>query len=228
MAFLDAVGNLFNKTVTQPVQQKAMSVLDQIGYNPFRPQVWQMDFRDPKRIAQESQSQLPPQYQALIHPSPTPSPKPMLDRVASPGPAISPIPDDFRAIADPIFQKYGIPPAVGYGQFGAEGRLKGLGASRNNPYNLGAYDSSIGSAFSYPSLEKGVEAYAKLLSGKYELGHIGSGRFDKRYIPAYEVRNDPRAMIEAIARIGYASNPNYAKLIFNTPEFQYYLNGGNQ
>lgn len=131
--------------------------------------------------------------------------------------------DEFKNIALPIFKRYEIPPSVGMGQFAAEGRLGGLGASRNNFYNISAYSSNPNAAQSYNTPEEGVEAYAKLLSGKYELDHIGSGKFDTRYLPAYQLRKDPKAMIRKIHQLGYASRPDYAEFVMSTPEWQEFI-----
>src|SRR3990167_1372443 len=38
--------------------------------------------------------------------------------------------EDFERVATPIFNQYEIPLSVGFGQFGGEGRLGGLGAKR--------------------------------------------------------------------------------------------------
>jgi flagellum-specific peptidoglycan hydrolase FlgJ len=134
------------------------------------------------------------------------------------------IPQNIQQMAAPIFQQYQIPPQVGFGQLAIEGHgtHKYSQAPFNNPYDIGAYDSNPDSAVRYPDLQKGIEAYAKLMSGKYELDHIGSGKFDTRYANAYQLRNNPQAMLQEIAKVGYASNPNYAQGVMNTPEWQYY------
>jgi len=150
-------------------------------------------------------------------------PPPPPQRTAAPT-GKPPVNDAFAKIATPIFEKYGIPLPVGFGQFAQEGRgaHKYGQAPYNNPFNLGAYDRNPDGAFRYPTLEKGIEAYAKLLSGKYELGHIGSGKFDTKYSPAYGKRIDPYQMMQEIARIGYASDPNYLNSVTRTPEWLYY------
>jgi len=122
----------------------------------------------------------------------------------------------------PITRQYGIPDAVAAGMFAGEGRLGGLGAARNNFYNINAIDSDPNQAFDYETPGEGIEAYAKLLSGKYELGQKGSGRFDTTYLPAYTLRNDPMAMLKMIQELGYASRPDYSDFIMSTPEYNYY------
>lgn len=173
-----------------------------------------------KNFSQNLTQQLP---KSTLLPSPTPSPSPKI--VPSPttsGGMLKSI-DDFVKIAMPIFHEYGIPPAVGFGQFAAEGRLKGMGAARNNFYNIQAFDSNPNAASHFPTPEEGVRAYAKLISGQYELGQKGSGKFDTRYKDAYALRSDPRKMIQAIQKAGYASRPDYAAFVMSTPEFQKYI-----
>jgi len=135
---------------------------------------------------------------------------------------------EFVQIAKPIFEQYGIPMQVAMGQFAAEGRLDGMGAKRNNFYNIGAFDSNPRAAMRYQTPEEGIEAYAKLLSGKYTLQN---GRVENRYQPAYELRNDPAAMIRMIEQAGYAGDPktygrranngfrSYSDFVMATPEW---------
>lgn len=129
---------------------------------------------------------------------------------------------DFERVANPIFRKYDIPRPIGHGMYAGEGRLEGLGAKRNNFYNINAIDSDPNQAFDYKTPAEGIEAYAKLMSGKYELGAKGSGKFDTRYLPAYELRKDPVAMMKKIQELGYASRPDYADFIMSTPEWKSY------
>jgi hypothetical protein len=126
--------------------------------------------------------------------------------VPSPRAAMPTIPSSLSEIEQrtlPTFQQYGIPPAVAYGIAGAEGGKIGS----NNIYNLGAYDSNPQNAFHYDSPEAAATASAKLLSGRYELGTPGSGKFDTRYLDAYKLSNDPVATLHAIYQAGYAGDP---------------------
>lgn len=119
----------------------------------------------------------------------------------------------------PITRKYNIPDAVAAGQFAAEGRMEGLGASRNNFFNLGAYDNNVNNAFGYDTPEAGIEAYAKLIA--------------ERYIEALTNQN-PEEALAIIQSLGYAGDPktysdrasngydSYKDFIMNTPEFRYY------
>jgi len=157
-----------------------------------------------------------PQPQLLSQPTPIP--------IMAPQGLGSPVDPMIEKIAAPIFAKYGIPLSVAFGQFAQEGggKHKYAKAPYNNPYNLGAYDRNPDGAFKYDSIEKGIEAYAKLLSGKYEMGHIGSGKYDQRYSKAYALRDNEEEMLKQIAQIGYASDPNYFKSITNTPAYKHY------
>jgi hypothetical protein len=154
-------------------------------------------------------------------PSPTPSPTPTPSPYPTPK-AIPIAPDVEQTLTQKIFpitRKHEIPDSVAAGQFAAEGRLKGLGASRNNYYNIGAYDSNLSATQSYPNPEKGIEAYAKLMRGIFTRAN---GTVDSRYLPAYEKRATPSAMIREIQRLGYASRPDYAEFVMSTPEYKKY------
>lgn len=118
--------------------------------------------------------------------------------------------DDFAKIAAPIFDRYKIPLPVGMGQYAAEGRNKGLGASRNNYYNIKAYDRNPGSMPGYKTPEEGIEAYAKVLTT------------DKRYSTALKYRDNPSKMIDEIYRAGYATRKDYPNFVRSTPEYKKY------
>lgn len=121
----------------------------------------------------------------------------------------------------PITRQAGIPDAVAAGQFAAEGRFSGLGANRNNFYNINAVDSNPNLAHRYDSAQAGVEAYADLLKRKYS---------------AALSQQSPEAMLAMIQELGYAGDPStysqradngyasYADFIKNVPEYRYYLN----
>lgn len=122
----------------------------------------------------------------------------------------------------PITRKYEIPEPVAAGMFAAEGRLSGMGANRNNFYNIGAFDSDPNQANYFSTPEAGIEAFAKLLKEK------------KRYSKAFESRHDPVKMLEEIQNAGYAGDPktyeqraknsfkSYFDFITATPEFKKY------
>lgn len=169
-------------------------------------------------------------------PSPTPTPaanpqgqvlglqvrNPKAKFVASQGrPNIDPKVQNFlETQVFPITREYGIPDAVAAGQFAAEGRFQGLGADRNNFYNINAVDHNPNLAYGYDSPQAGVEAYADLLKRRY-------GQALKQQTPLDVIR-----MIE---ELGYAGDPttygnradngynSYADFIQNVPEYRYYL-----
>lgn len=128
----------------------------------------------------------------------------------------------FEALVKPIAQKYGIPMAVIMGQYAAEGRDKGTGASRNNFFNIGGFDGQEANMPSYKTPQEGIDAYAKLLAT------------DPRYAKAYALRGNPAAMIKAIQDAGYAgdpttysqrasnSYPTYSSFVMDTPEYKKY------
>jgi len=180
-------------------------------------------------------------YQKM-NPSNTP-PKPQinLQDLLSQDTSIDPTEEDFiNKTVLPITRKYGIPDAVAAGQFAAEGRLNGLGASRNNFFNINAVDSNPNAAFSFATPKQGIDAYARYLTGQLT---------DANGNPAYpsqqhqqllqnafnKYKNNPVSYIQALSQAGYAGDPStygqranngysdYAQFIASTPEFRYYL-----
>lgn len=113
-----------------------------------------------------------------------------------------------------VADQFGIPMAVAYGQYAAEGRNKGLGASRNNFYNVQAYDNYEDQMPTFKTPEEGVKAWAKVIA------------HDPRYAQAMKLRGNPAAMMQAIQEAGYATRPDYAQFVMSTPEFQKYAGGG--
>lgn len=161
--------------------------------------------------------------------------------VASPTPTATPqySPGSFEAIASAVFKEYGIPLEVGFGQYAAEGRATGLGAKRNNFYNIAAFDSNPNAAFSFTTPKEGVEAYAKFISGQYD--RYASPAVKQKFAQAYNLKDDPIAYIRAIEQAGYAGDPrtyqqrttainpqtgkkysSYAEFVMNTPEWRKY------
>lgn len=168
-----------------------------------------------------------------ISPTPqaTPSPIPVMKQATKKAPTRSssapvnnqPINDFIANIALPITRKRQIPDSVAAAQLVAESRFGGLGMSRNNPYNIGAFDTNLGNTFRYSTPEAGVEAYAKLISE------------DPRYAAAYALRNNPELMLKAIQDAGYAGDQktyrkrakngynSYFDFVTNTPEWRQYF-----
>lgn len=136
---------------------------------------------------------------------------------------------EFLNLAGPIFDEYGIPVEVGMAMYGAEGRGQGLGADRNNFFNINAIDSDPNQAYGYDTPEAGVRAYAELLARKYP--------------SAMKLANDPVAMVRKIEELGYAGDPatydqrataanpvtgkpftRYSDFIMATPEWRAFYN----
>lgn len=156
-------------------------------------------------------------------PTPTPTPAFPIGQKAYGARSTQTAPELDRFMSDvvfPVTDKYQIPRAVAAGQFAREGRLSGLGANRNNFFNIAAYTNNPGNARSYETPQAGVEAYAKLISGTWK-------NLDKtvntRYLPAYDLRSNPEAMMQKIEELGYAPSP-YAKNVMNTPEWKQWRN----
>lgn len=140
----------------------------------------------------------------------------------------------FASMALPIFQQYGIPPQVGMGMWGAEGRNSGLGASRNNFFNLSAFDSNPNAATAYPTPQAGIEAFAKQITGQ---GNYPSPKTQQLFLNAYnqyKQTQDPYTFMEGIQNAGYAGDPStfqsrsqghwpsYSYFTEHTPEWSQY------
>lgn len=121
----------------------------------------------------------------------------------------------------PVTDKYRIPRAVAAGQFAQEGRLQGLGASRNNYYNIGAFDSNVNNAYRYASPEDGVRAWANLITGQSGASPAQLAKYGRAVGLL-----DPADWLGVIKESGYASDPNYDTNIMNTPEYKAYVNQG--
>jgi len=126
-------------------------------------------------------------------------------------------PNSFDESVKLIALESGIPESVIRGVAAAEtntgeGRTPTGYASRNNFFNIGAYDSNPDNAFSYPTALDGVRAFAKLLTT------------DPRYSGVVAAKGNPQKMVEEMKKAGYASNPNYVQLVTGTPEFRNNLN----
>lgn len=108
-----------------------------------------------------------------------------------------------------IFQKYGIPPAVGMSQMALESGRGTSNRSRtqNNLFGYMVYsDNAPGKTYSSP-LES-IEDYAKLISQ------------DPRYKEAMKHNDDPVRMVQEIKKAGYATDPDYVTKLINMPEFR--------
>lgn len=119
-------------------------------------------------------------------------------------------PASMEDVIKTVAKEFKIPMAVAYGQYAAEGRDKGMGASRNNFYNVQAYDGKENQMPSFKTPEEGVRAWATVIAK------------DPRYAAAMKLNSDPVAMIQAIHQAGYATRPDYASFVKSTPEFQKY------
>ena len=132
----------------------------------------------------------------------------------------------------PITRKYEIPDSVAAAQFAAEGRTQGLGASRNNYFNIAGFDKNLSRTQIFKTPQEGVEAYAKFVSGQ---GSYASEDHKKKFQQAYELRKDPQKMLKAIELAGYAGDPttyaqraqnnypSYSDFAMSTPEWRKYM-----
>lgn len=104
-------------------------------------------------------------------------------------PTVTPTP--FLNSTDQILAKYALPLPLFYGMRDAEGGVIG----QNNVMNMNATDSNPSGAYDYPTPEAGIEDWARTIAES------------PRYSKAYQVRQDPVAMLEQIALAGYAGDP---------------------
>lgn len=142
---------------------------------------------------------------------------------ASPSPSAAPTQTaaswgDFVNTAKDIAAKEGFPLSVLLGQAALE---SGRGTSqfakdRNNYFGYQAYDNNPNAAASFSTPAQGIQAYINLIKN------------DPRYAQAWNNRDNPVKMVQAIKQAGYASDPQYIQKVIGTPEFQQYLQGIKQ
>ena len=145
--------------------------------------------------------------------------------------------DEFEKIAVPLAKKYGVPEAIAMGQYAAEGRVEngGLGAKRNNFYNIAAFDSNPDAAFNYDTPEAGIEEYMKFITGQGD--RYASPTVKQKFADAfneYKKTGNVFKFLVDIESAGYAGDPStygqranngfdsYSDFIMNTPEFKKY------
>lgn len=173
--------------------------------------------------------QVPPSATPTITPTPYPTPVP--------GIKVNPQVEDFLTkTVLPITRKYGLPDAVVAGQYAAEGRGEGLGARRNNFFNLAAVDSNPNNAFTFDTPEQGIDAYAKYVSGQLAnsegVYQYPSDEHRQKILNAYAEKKDPLKFIKGLTSAGYAGDPatypqrtdsgyqSYDSFVSNTPEYK--------
>lgn len=191
---------------TSPGQQGAVKGVSQV-------------VRHPDEIGNEMRS-----IQEMNTPSPTPDPSVRID------PNVAGFLD--KTII-PISRKYKAPDSIMAGMFGAEGRLSGMGANRNNYYNIAGYDSNPHAANYYDTPEKGVEAFARFITGQAD--NYPSPKIKKQYQDAfakYQKDGDAESYMRSIENAGYAGDPktyhkrsnsgfkSYSDFVMNTPEYK--------
>lgn len=145
--------------------------------------------------------------------------------------------EEFEKIAVPMAQKYGVPEAIAMGQYAAEGRIEngGLGAKRNNFYNIAAFDSNPDAAFNYDTPEAGIEEYMKFVTGQGD--RYASPDVKNKFASAFEEYKKTGNVFKFLVDIesaGYAGDPrdystragngydSYSDFVMDTPEFKKY------
>lgn len=182
--------------------------------------------------------------------SPTPTVTPTLFPTMTPNPSPTPIQglhsttqnkdtDNFlSSVIYPLSKELGVHPSVSAGQYGMEGRLGGVGAERNNFYNLGITDQMVNSkdytnAPKFDSPEEGVKAYLRYITGQAtdsfyangidgsKTGKLGKKQFQELY---KKYKDNPEAFLKAIGPTYSSSGDLYAQNVMNVPEYRDYLN----
>lgn len=113
-----------------------------------------------------------------------------------------------KEVIEPIAKEYNVPMRVAGGMFGVEGRMGGVGAERNNFYNINAVDSDPTKAFVFDTPEDGVRAYMDFITGKSNT--YASPEHQQNFLKAYEdwlVHGDDRQFMIDIQNAGYAGDP---------------------
>jgi len=125
----------------------------------------------------------------------------------------------YETQASGIFNKYGVPPAVGLGIWAMEGRGKTI--NPNNPYNIGAYDSNPqnANAYQFKNPLQGTDEAAKFLAGQSSYQTPDVQKVFKQALAQYKKSGDQNAYLKTIAPT-YSTNPQYASTIQQTPEYQ--------
>lgn len=138
---------------------------------------------------------------------------------------------EFEEKALPIFEKYDFPKAIGFGQYAGEGRVEdgGLGAQRNNFYNLNAVDSNPDQANSFTTPEEGIEAYVRFVTGQASDSFYANGVEQKEFLRQafenYQETGDVEQYLRDIQDSGYASRKDYPEFVMSTPEWRNWLKG---
>lgn len=136
----------------------------------------------------------------------------------------------------PVTRAYQIHDAAAAGQFAAEGRLDGVGASLNNHFNVGFTDSKADSGDystvpKYDTPKAGVEAYARFITGQaddemYANGVDGSkwGKIGKKQLQEIykKYKNNPEQFLKMISPMYSSLGSEYARRTMNTPEYRTY------
>jgi hypothetical protein len=185
----------------------------------------------PKRaIPTQIPSQTPISYpKPTITPYPSPTPIPGLGI-----PNKTEESDIFLdTVVIPMAERYGVHPAIAAGQFALEGRLAGIGAKRNNFFNIGNSDSKVAEALKtgdysklpkYDSPEAGTERYMDFITGNAEDSMYSNGIEQKKMFKRnwQKNRNNPELFLKNIGGIYASTGDEYYKSTMNTPEYKKY------
>lgn len=109
-----------------------------------------------------------------------------------PSPKVTPIPNDYEKLTMGTADKYNIPREIMFGIAQGEGGYR-------NRFNLGATDTNPTAAPQLDDLTAATLA-AKLFSGQ-------SKNSGTHYLPAYELRASPEAMLKKIQDLEYVGDP---------------------
>ena len=128
-----------------------------------------------------------------------------------------------------IFQKNGIPPALGLAIWAQEGRGSQTLPNPNDPMDIGALTSNPQNAKNYKfnSPEEGIQAGADYLKGQSQYQTPQVKQIFQNAYARLQKTGDVRSYLQAVGHT-YASDQNWATNAAGTPEFNYYNQQENQ
>jgi hypothetical protein len=170
----------------------------------------------------QAEAPMPTANPTMPMPTPTPTLPPMIRG------NVQRTPESDAFLKDrilPITNEYGLPPSVVGGQFAGEDRLGGKNTPNNNFFNVNSTEARSGKGNSYPTVEDGVRAYAKLITENPIYAQAWA---------EYKATNNPTTLIRLIEAAHYAGNEEdyaqranngysrYSDFIMDTPEWKQY------
>jgi len=128
---------------------------------------------------------------------------------------------EFLDQVDKIFTGMGLPKGLGPGTWAMEGRGKTI--NPNNQWNIGAYDTNPNNASAYDFKDplEGAKEAAKFFAGDSDYQTPQVQAIFKGALKQFKKDHDAQAYLQKVTPT-YSSNPQYAAIVQQTPEFQQY------